>query len=124
MPKLNVGAFAGVDGASSAPTTPEILGVARGMSELYTPPKPGSSVIRNVIFIVDPPTTDEQHKSAMRYEAKIMHSLTPCAAISRTWPDRAFTGTVVPIPITPEGHTRIREAVTGVVAAPSETPYR
>ena len=122
MPKVN----ATMDAVASPvmPTGPEILGVARGMAELYTPPAPNGSVLRNVLFLVDPPTTDLQHRTASRYEAVIAPSLTPGAEIARLWPDRRFQGTVVPIPITPTGHQSIREAVLGLEAVPTETPYR
>lgn len=112
MPASNLGP----QGAATDPA-PEVGGVARGTQELYTPP--GKTVLRNVLFMVDPPQTDAQHQTASRYEAVFAESLGACAEISRRWPDRRFAAVLLEPwgqVLTEQGHKRIREAVLGAAS--------
>lgn len=111
MPAANVGP------QGAAESTPAAREIARGTHELYTPPN--RTVLRNVLFIAEAPTTDAQQKTAARYEAAIVNSLNIGLEISRRWPERRFDGSVVSTPVV--HHHVIREAVLGP-AAPSETP--
>ncbi len=66
MPAQNLGA----QGAAMTDSAPKTAGTARGVRELYTPP--GKTVLRNVLFMVEPPKTDAQRQTAARYEAVVI----------------------------------------------------
>jgi hypothetical protein len=114
MPEANVGAM----GAATAATAPKVGGIARGISELYTPPR--QTVLRNVLFVVDPPMTDAQRQTASRYEAVVL------SPITNPWDDPArgdllravgLRGWVAGV----HEHAQIRDAVLGHSAASENT---
>lgn len=82
-------------------------GYAEGVEELYTPK------VRNVIFVAEAPSTDEQAKTMRRYQALVVPSLSVAETISARWPDHAVQGAVVGVPVSQ--HARIREAIVGAL---------
>lgn len=119
MPAADLGA----QGAAMAPSAPAIGGTAKGRIELYTPP--GKSVLRNVLFVVDLPTTELQRQTALQYEAVVYSRMAhhPDLETIATNQDHAI-GTIlacVTIPVT--NHGAIRNAVLGP-SGPSDGVYR
>jgi hypothetical protein len=122
MPSANVG----VQSAATAESTPQTGGIARGVVELYTPK------VRNVLFVVEPPTTHAQHKTAARYEA-VLFANADSVRGSDFVPAAEPVGDLAPyayvdfvyqtLDHSKIDHAVIRTAVLGP-PPPTETPYR
>jgi hypothetical protein len=110
MPSANVG----VQSAATAVSTPQTGGIARGVVEIYTPK------VRNVLFMVESPTTDAQRQTAAKYEAVICAYAYQSGKMQTGTLAGAFTA-FVPLPVT--DHAAVRAAVLGP-PLPRETPYR
>ena len=102
MPSENLGAM----GAAKAVNAPKVKETARGNVELYTPK------VRNVIFVVEPPITEAQMATMVKYESIVVHDLSVAEQIHRRWAHIPMTGTLVETPVQDQHH-RVRGAVLG-----------
>ncbi len=110
MPAKNLGA----QGAAVADAAPAIGGTAKGTQELYT--VPSKTVLRNVLFVVQPPQTDAQRKTAARYEAVVISDglLAGYVTSYRNAPTNSGYPKHISVPVI--DHDRIRECVLGTTS--------
>lgn len=129
MPSANIGAQGAAQ--ATADSAPQVGGIAKGTLELYTPP--GPKLLRNVLFVVAPPTTAAQRLTAARYEAVLFHSAAVVAASDLVASSRDTGGDLAPgayvdfsyqtLDTTKIDPAVIRRAVLGE-PGPTQTPYR
>jgi hypothetical protein len=91
------------DAAPGGAAKPTELAVGR--EELYT------AKVRNVLFMVVPPTEDEQQKTAAKYERIVVPSVQVPMTLASRWPMRTMSASVIPLPII--AHQAVRDAILG-----------